>query len=206
MTMYQANPLFWSHFSISKTSKTSKWRDALVQTFASVTIPKNRTSRDAIEHIAGYCGIPVEYIATDLERPVYSRAQTFYGFAGDLFDGVAKNYQNVKWWVSDIGLKMAVVEGPAPRLASFEELMPLEEPTFPIRTPASADRGEVRSTWLEQQMARKGWTTYADIAAHGGPSYNTIRRYGSGKPSNQDRTVRAVLAKAFGCDNADVPE
>jgi hypothetical protein len=64
----------------------------------------------------------------------------------------------------------------------------------------------IRSEWLDGQLSRKGWGSDLDIAAHMGPSYNTIQRYRSGKKSSQDRSVRGKLAKALGTDISNVPE
>src|SRR5947207_6662444 len=44
-----------------------------------------------------------------------------------------------------------------------------------------------------------------DIEEAGGPTYNTIQRYRSGRSSTRDVYVRRLLAKAFNCDITDVP-
>jgi hypothetical protein len=67
-------------------------------------------------------------------------------------------------------------------------------------------RASLRSKWLDQNMNKKCWTADAEISANGGPVYNTIRRYRSGKPSTRDRYVRHRLAGAFGCEISSVPE
>jgi hypothetical protein len=72
--------------------------------------------------------------------------------------------------------------------------------------PSAADRGKVRSSWLDGKMADLVITSYVDLAGSGGPSYNTIQRYRSGVSSTRDRYVRRLLAKAFGCTFAEVPE
>ena len=69
-----------------------------------------------------------------------------------------------------------------------------------------AKRGKARSNWLDQKMHDKGWTAGTALKGNGGPSYNTIRRYRSGKKSNQDRSVRSQLSKALRCSIEEVPE
>ena len=61
-------------------------------------------------------------------------------------------------------------------------------------------RGRIRSGWLDQRLIEKRWTADSDIAINGGPSYNTIQRYRSGRLSTRDRYVRIALARAFGCE------
>lgn len=69
-----------------------------------------------------------------------------------------------------------------------------------------ASRQETRVRWLDEQLSCKNWSSDLDIAANGGPSYNTVGRFRTGKLSAQDRYVRGKLAAAFGCKLGDVPE
>jgi hypothetical protein len=91
-------------------------------------------------------------------------------------------------------------------------------PTFERITEATADivsaapgsgmeeRAKRRSDWLDQKLAQHPtWTSDNDIAANGGPSYNTIQRFRSGATSTRELFVRKQLAKAFNCDIEDVP-
>jgi hypothetical protein len=45
-----------------------------------------------------------------------------------------------------------------------------------------------------------------EIQSHGGPAYNTIDRYRSGKKSTRETYVRQKFAYAFGCKLNEVPE
>jgi hypothetical protein len=68
-------------------------------------------------------------------------------------------------------------------------------------------RGKLRSTWLNERLVQhKEWSSDTDIAANGGPSYDTIGRYRSGASSSRDMYVRRKLAGAFGCDLEGVPD
>jgi hypothetical protein len=66
--------------------------------------------------------------------------------------------------------------------------------------------GKIRSAWLDEQRSQKQWSSDLDIARCGGPTYNTIRRFRSGKTSTRDCYVRGRLAKTFGCEITAVPE
>ena len=78
--------------------------------------------------------------------------------------------------------------------------------SYCLRLAFLADRGEGRSKWFDAVLINKGWSSALDVEKHGGPTYNTIRRYLSGVKSTQDRAVRLRLAKAFGCSLDEVPE
>jgi hypothetical protein len=77
-----------------------------------------------IHLIARECHIPVESLPDELDGPVATRGQVVFDFAGDAFDEIARYYTNLEWWVSDVGLNMAIV---APSIAehvpTFDELM-----------------------------------------------------------------------------------
>jgi hypothetical protein len=72
--------------------------------------------------------------------------------------------------------------------------------------PTDADRGKKRSAWLDAQRGEKKWTSDLEIKTHGGPAYNTINRYRSGKKSTRDAYVRQKFAELFGCKLEEVPE
>ena len=74
----------------------------------------------------------------------------------------------------------------------------------PLRN--QAKRGRTRSAWLDRHRTQKQWTSDLEIESDGGPTYNTIQRYRSGKESTRDAYVRGLLAKVFGVRVAEVPE
>src|SRR5947199_10053672 len=41
---------------------------------------------------------------------------------------------------------------------------------------SDAERGRVRSIWLDRMLLRKGGWSDVDLEAHGGPSFNTTKR------------------------------
>jgi hypothetical protein len=68
------------------------------------------------------------------------------------------------------------------------------------------ERAKRRSDWLNERLTKPNLTSDTDIAASGGPTYNTLRRYRTGKRSTRDRYVRHLIAKVFECDITKVPE
>ncbi len=67
------------------------------------------------------------------------------------------------------------------------------------------ERSQIRSVWIDKKMDEKQWTSIKQIAENGGPTANTVNRYRSGAITQQDRSVRGGLAKAFKCPLAEVP-
>jgi hypothetical protein len=65
---------------------------------------------------------------------------------------------------------------------------------------------KARSSWLDEQISTRGWTSDVDVQNNGGPTYNTIQRYRTGTKSTRDPYVRGKLSHAFGCDIKQVPE
>jgi hypothetical protein len=72
--------------------------------------------------------------------------------------------------------------------------------------PMESTHGKIRSDWLDSQISARRWTSDTDIESNGGPTYNTIQRYRSGKESTRDTYVRGKLADAFECKIAEVPK
>jgi hypothetical protein len=105
----RCHPEYWRHFSYEKTSKASKFREVLVYNLVNLSIPANRNQRDVAEQIAKKAHIPIESLPNELDQIVSWRGQTLFGFASDLFDQIADYMDNMKWWVSDHGLEMAIV-------------------------------------------------------------------------------------------------
>jgi hypothetical protein len=117
-------PNLWRHFSDERTSRTSKFREFLVYNFVNLSIPANRSQRNVAEQIAKEAHIPIESLPDELDQIVSPRGQTFFGFAGDLFDQTADNVDNMKWWVSDHGLNMGIVSPADPgRVPTLDELL-----------------------------------------------------------------------------------
>jgi hypothetical protein len=124
-----------------------------------------------------------------------------------------------------LGLQLAALEAEhfansAPQTVSHRITVPPGVPSMDLQAaspkseineaievePSDADRGKIRSSWLDAKCAAKGCNSDLDIENNGGPTYNTIQRYRSGKKSTRDTYVRGLFAKVFGQDISEVPE
>jgi hypothetical protein len=79
-----------------------------------LSIPRGSTNRGVVPQVATASHIPVEALCEELNHPVFLRGQAIHGFAGDEFDQIADNYENMQWWLSDTGLNMAIVNSIGP--------------------------------------------------------------------------------------------
>ena len=67
-------------------------------------------------------------------------------------------------------------------------------------------RAKRRSEWLDSGIAANdSWTSDSDIAANGGPAYNTIQGYRSGIVTTRITYIRRKLAATFKCELGYVP-
>jgi hypothetical protein len=101
-------PEFWTNFDGEKSSNAPAQLDKVVWTFVSQSVPAKNTNRDVVEQIAKEADIPIESLCGALSQPIYTRAQVIFGFAGDEIDKVARGYDRMRWWVSSMGLNMAI--------------------------------------------------------------------------------------------------
>lgn len=75
-------------------------------------------------------------------------------------------------------------------------------------TEEEINRAKIRSAWLNDKLAASEdlSSDYQIAGTHKGPTYNTIRRWRTGKKSSRDLEVRKGFATVFNCDIRDVPE
>jgi hypothetical protein len=70
-----------------------------------------------------------------------------------------------------------------------------------------AVKGAARREWFSRVVeGGKGWSVHEFSRQQGAPSYNTMRRWLSGKKSQQDIQVRAKIAKVLDIAISEVPE
>jgi DNA modification methylase len=103
--------LFWHRFNATKTRALGGlklFRTTILNSVINYTVPATCTDRDVIEQIARQASIqiPIESLACELEQKVHVRGMTCFGFPGDYFDRIARNYDQMHWWVSKNGLNM----------------------------------------------------------------------------------------------------
>jgi hypothetical protein len=78
-----------------------------------------------------------------------------------------------------------------------------EQELIDLSDETPTERGRIRSEWITKQLTGR---PYKHISDHpDGPARNTLKRYRSGKASNQDSSVRGQIAKVFGCNVSEVP-
>jgi hypothetical protein len=120
-------PFLWFRFSSEQTTKTrglKLYRESILNNFVSCTLAAPWTERDLVEQIARQSEkrIPIESLPSDLSRDVFPRGRTVFGFPGDYFDQIARNYDNMWWWVSAGGVKMETLASTGPRISEFDKL------------------------------------------------------------------------------------
>jgi hypothetical protein len=117
--------LFWHRFNATKTRALGGlklFRATILNNVINYTAPANCTDRDVIEQIAKQATIqiPIESLPCELEQKVHVRGMVCFGFPGKYFDQIARNYDQMQWWISKNGLNMeatAIV-----RLSPFDAL------------------------------------------------------------------------------------
>ncbi len=117
--------LFWHRFNANKTRALGGlklFRATILNNVINYTAPANCTDRDVIEQIAKQATIqiPIESRPCELEQRVHVRGMVCFGFPGKYFDQIARNYDQMQWWISKNGLNMeatAIV-----RLSPFDAL------------------------------------------------------------------------------------
>ena len=103
--------LFWRRYNATKTQALGGLkllRTTVLNSVISHTAPANCTDRDVIEQIARQASIqiPIQSLPCELECKMHVRGMACFGFAGNYFDQIACNYDQMQWWVSKNGLNM----------------------------------------------------------------------------------------------------
>jgi hypothetical protein len=103
--------LFWRRFNATKTRALGGlklFRSTILNNVINYTAPANCTNRDVVELIARQASIqiPIESLPRELEQKVHVRGMVCFGFVGNYFDRIARNYDQMQWWVSKNGVNM----------------------------------------------------------------------------------------------------
>jgi hypothetical protein len=117
--------LLWRRYNATKTRALGGlklFRSTILNSVINYTAPANCTDRDVVELIARQASIriPIESLSCELERLVHVRGIACFGFAGNYFDQIARNYDQMQWWVSKKGLNMEA--SPIVPLSPFDTL------------------------------------------------------------------------------------
>lgn len=110
----RSTSLSWARFDYNKTSKTrglKLLRHVILNNHVSCQLDVPWTHRGLVEEVARNSEkeIPIESLAPELSQNVYLRKRAIFGFPGRYIDQVARNYEDMYWWVSANGLNMAVI-------------------------------------------------------------------------------------------------
>jgi hypothetical protein len=139
--------LFWRRFDATKTRALGGlklFRTTILNSVINYTVPATCTDRDVIEQIARQASIqiPIESLACELEQKMHVRGMTCFGFPGDYFDRIARNYDQMHWWVSKNGLNMEA--------AAIVSLSPFDALAGKLMLEARPLRGKTGRLALEQ--------------------------------------------------------
>lgn len=117
--------LFWHRFNATKTRALGGlklFRATILNNVINCTAPANCTDRDVVEQIAKQATIqiPIESLPCELEQRVHVRGMVCFGCPGKYFDQIARNYDQMQWWISKDGLNMEAAT--IARLSTFDAL------------------------------------------------------------------------------------
>jgi len=117
-------PWLWSRFSPGSERGRKVHHELIVNNFISCSVSAPCTHSDVIEQIAKNAAtpIPIESLPDDLTNNVFSRGQAIFGFPGDYFDQIARNYKNMWWSISGRGLKMTTMPTREVHIPPFDQL------------------------------------------------------------------------------------
>jgi hypothetical protein len=123
----RCSPIRWSRFSSKQTASTggrTLYRRLILNNYVSCTVAAPCTHSDIAKRIAmqSLKRIPIESVPNELSKHVFPRGRTIFGFPGDYFDQIARNYVAMWWWVSKKGLAMAVIASSNPKIKEFDGL------------------------------------------------------------------------------------
>jgi hypothetical protein len=118
------------------------------------------------------------------------------------FEALASKFGELLTRLSKLGAVVADPAAPAAAPAGPKATGGSRSAGMPVGSGTASDkmqskRRKTRSAWLNEQCSKKQWSSDLEIASHGGPTYNTIRRYRSGKKSTHD-ACRGLRLRAHG--------
>jgi hypothetical protein len=106
-----------------RSTNNRETRDLFVRSFVSISVPASATFRQTVTQIANGANRPVaiESLPDELDAIKLPRSRSYSGFLGDYLDRIAENFPNMRWWISERGLNMAIVS-PNETLSIFDRL------------------------------------------------------------------------------------
>jgi hypothetical protein len=184
--------LLWSRFRQDRCSKKSEHLKLVPNSHVNFSIPAPHANRDVIVEIAKQAQIPIDSLADELGYPTFSRGQTFFGYAGDEIDQIVGNYPNMRWWVVDQGLVVAVL--------SPDEILRKPPPTKLIE-----QRAARRQAVLMPILEGLGWKP-GRLATKAGVGKNTVYQFLDGTRASIKNDNRQAIADSLGIKPDELPD
>ena len=114
----------FSHKRTASAGGLKLFRNLIGNNHVSCTVPAPCTHRDVVEQIARKSQpvIPIDLLSPELSKTTLPRGRTIFGSPWERFDNIARNYQNLFWWISEKGLRMEVISEPDQVAPTFEQI------------------------------------------------------------------------------------
>lgn len=114
----------WSRFDFTRCTDVRGALALLQHNFVSTTVSAPCTLGDVVKRMAETAQGPIAigFLGDELRMPNLVRGKVITGYLGDEIDKIAMNYPNMRWWISDKGLNMAVVPPERTPITRFNEL------------------------------------------------------------------------------------
>lgn len=109
-------------FSVERSTQ-SAWK-FLEENYINVSVPGGSTYQFAVEQVAknATLPIPIESLDDHLGEHKFIRGAVFFGLAGDHLDRLVSDHPDMRWWISEKGLNVAIIPPEDSELSSFDQL------------------------------------------------------------------------------------
>jgi hypothetical protein len=101
----------WFRLIPERCTKNLATRKSFLSSFVALSIPAQTTHAEEIRMIAAGANIPfpIESLGDELDTGKVSRGHPYFKYLGDVVDEMAEIIPNMRWWLTEKGLNMAVV-------------------------------------------------------------------------------------------------
>jgi hypothetical protein len=102
---------YWDRFMPERSTNNRNTRESFITSFVSISVPGSITDREVVTRIVNASKYPVaiEALPNELDTTTSARGSVHFGFLGNILSEIAENFPNMRWWVSEKGLNMAIV-------------------------------------------------------------------------------------------------
>jgi hypothetical protein len=113
----------WFRLLPERCTKNLATRKSFLSSFVALSVPAQTTHAEGIRIIAAGANIPfsIESLGDELDTGKLSRGHAIFKYLGDVVDEMAEIIPNMRWWLTDKGLNMAVVP-PECTLSPFDAI------------------------------------------------------------------------------------